>query len=234
MEYVAEERLMYTVGDIVQCGAAAGQTQLHIVIAGENSAGMVRRKDIRKVGLWLDDGRMISAEQRKKIYASIRDFASWTGYTPEEAKEVLKYLYVERTGQPYFSLSDCSMDTAGCFINLIIDICLEHGIILSDPLYDRAEDTVYMLRSCLKNRKCSICGRKGEVHHWDAIGMGNDRRHYDDSGNRKICLCREHHTLAHTYGRDQFIRRYHVYGVYFDEDSKGVFIDEDEKKGEDL
>lgn len=198
-----------------------GGTRLHLFISGKESAALIRKKEINKVGLWLDDGRMISAEQRRKIYASIRDFSAWTGYTPEEAKQVLKYLYVERTGRPYFSLSDCSMDTAGKFINLIMDVCLENGIILSDPLYDRAEDIVYMLLSCLRNRKCSICGRKGEVHHWDAIGMGNDRRHYDDSGNRKICLCREHHTLAHTCGREQFTQRYHVYGVYYVEDPEG-------------
>lgn len=212
---------MYVTGDISGYYMAAGQTRLNVIIAGKESASLIRRKEISKVGVWLDDGRMISAEQRKKIYASIRDFSAWTGYTPEEAKQVLKYLYVERTGRPYFSLSDCSMDTAREFINLIIDVCLENGIILSDALYDRAEDIVYMLRSCLRNQKCSICGRKGEVHHWDAIGMGNDRRHYDDSGNRKICLCREHHTLAHTCGREQFTQRYHVYGVYYVEDPEG-------------
>lgn len=212
---------MYAVGDIVSHGVAAGQTRICIDVGGAEAEMMIRKKDIARIGVWLDDGRMISAEQRRKIYASIRDFSAWTGYTPEEAKEVLKYLYVERIGQPYFSLSDCSMDTAGKFINLIMDVCLENGIILSDPLYDRAEDIVYMLRSCLRNRKCSICGRKGEVHHWDAIGMGNDRRHYDDSGNRKICLCREHHTLAHACGREQFTQRYHVYGVYYVEDPEG-------------
>lgn len=212
---------MYVTGDISGYYMAAGQTRLNVIIAGKESASLIRRKEISKVGVWLDDGRMISAEQRRKIYASIRDFSAWTGYTPEEAKQVLKYLYVERTGRPYFSLSDCSMDTAREFINLIIDVCLENGIILSDALYDRAEDIVYMLRSCLRNKKCAICGRKGEVHHWDAIGMGNDRRHYDDSDNRKICLCREHHTLAHSCGREQFMQRYHVYGVYYVEDPEG-------------
>lgn len=212
---------MYVTGDISGYYMAAGQTRLSIAVAGKESASLIRRKEISKVGVWLDDGRMISVEQRKKIYASIRDFSAWTGYTPDEAKQVLKYLYVERTGRPYFSLSDCSMDTAREFINLIIDICLENGIILSDALYDRAEDIVYMLRSCLRNKKCAVCGQKGEVHHWDAIGMGNDRRHYDDSGNRKICLCRKHHTMAHACGREEFTRRYHVYGVYYGEDPEG-------------
>lgn len=204
---------MYAVGNVADYRKIPGHTELQVVLDGEENEDYIRKKEVSSIGVWLDDGRMISADQRKKIYASIKDFSAYTGYSPEEAKEVLKYLYVERTGEPYFSLSDCSMDTAGCFINLIIDICLENGIILSDSLYDRAEDIEYTLQSCIRNRKCAICGRNGEIHHWDAIGMGNDRRHYDDSGNRKICLCRTHHTMAHQYGRERFMRTYHVYGV---------------------
>lgn len=206
---------MYLTGKVTGAEQKAGCTILTLLLEGEDKAVLIKKKEIVDIGVWLDDGRLISALQRKKIYASIRDFSHFTGYTPEEAKEVLKFLYVERTGREYFSLSDCTMDKAREFINFIIDICLEHGIILSDSLYNRADDIEYMLKSCLRNRRCSICGRKGEVHHWDAIGMGNDRRHYDDSTNRKICLCRKHHTLAHSYGRERFMRIYHVFGVYY-------------------
>lgn len=224
---------MYTVGRIIECRRMNGKTELLISLANEENAEFIHKKEIEKAGLWLDDGRMISAEQRRKIYASIKDISAYTGYTPNETKEVLKCIYVERTGNRYFSLADCSMDTARLFINIIIDVCLENGIILSDAMYDRAEDINYMLLSCIRNRKCSICGKAGEIHHWDAIGMGNDRRHYDDSGNRKICLCRQHHTQAHAYGRERFMQMYHVCGIYYDEDSKGVFINK-LKEGEDL
>lgn len=206
---------MYLTGKVQSAEREEKNTKLVVLLEGEEKASMVNKKEITHVGLWLDDGRCISVLQRKKIYALMRDFAVYTGYAPEEAKQVLKFLYVERTGKNYFSLADCSMDTAREFINVIIDICLENGIILTDSLYNRADDIEYMLRSCLRNRKCSICGRKGEVHHWDAIGMGNDRKHYDDSENRKICLCREHHTRAHAYGRERFMQIYHVYGVYY-------------------
>lgn len=206
---------MYLTGKVIEAEQKIGSTKLAILLDGEDKAVLIKKKEIEYIGVWLDDGRTISALQRKKIYASIRDFSIFTGYAPEEAKEVLKFLYVERTGREYFSLSDCTMDKAREFINFIIDICLENGIILSDSLYERAEDIEYMLKSCLRNRRCSICGRKGEVHHWDAIGMGNDRNHYDDSTNRKICLCRKHHTLAHSYGRERFMQVYHVFGVYY-------------------
>lgn len=206
---------MYLIGKVMETEQKEGTTKLVIHLDGEEKAALIKKKEIAYVGLWLDDGRTISALQRKKIYASIRDFSIFTGYAPEEAKEVLKFLYVERTGRNYFSLSDCTMDTAREFINFIIDICLENGIILSASLYERTEDIEYMLKSCLRNRRCSICGQKGEVHHWDAIGMGNDRKHFDDSQHRKICLCRKHHTLAHSYGRERFMQVYHIFGVYY-------------------
>ena len=222
---------MYVTGVVEKTERGSGKTRLQILLDGEDKAELLRRKEIGMVGMWLDDGRLISALQRKKIYASIRDVSNHTGYSPEETKEVLKFLYVERTGRNSFSLADCTMDTAREFINFMIDICLENGIILTDSLYDRAEDIEYMLKSCLKNRRCSICGRKGEVHHWDAIGMGNDRRHYDDSNNRKICLCRKHHTLAHSYGRERFMQIYHVFGVYYMDGSQDVSIEENKEGG---
>ena len=144
---------MYLTGRVISAEGKNGQTKLSLLLEGEETEALIKRKEISHIGLWMDDGRTISALQRKKISASIRDFSQFTGYAPEEAKEVLKFLYVERTGKEYFSLADCSMDTAREFINLIIDVCLENGIILTDSLYDRAEDIEYMLKSCLKNRR---------------------------------------------------------------------------------
>lgn len=223
---------MYVTGKLEEVEKKGNKTRLLIRLDGETAAAVIRKKEIVHIGLWLDDGRTITSQQRKKIYATIRDFSRHTGYTPEESKEVLKYLYVERTGNPYFSLSDCSMDTAGRFLNFMTDVFLEHGIILSDPLCERTLDIEYMLKSCLRYGKCSICGRKGEVHHWDAIGMGKDRRHYDDSANRKICLCRKHHSLAHSLGREKFMQIYHVFGVYYVGGTQDDSIQKDRKGGE--
>ena len=61
-----------------------------------------------------------------------------------------------------------------------------------------------------------MCGQDGEEHHWDAIGMGRDRRKIDDSDLRKIRLCRVLHTEVETIGRDTFENKYHVYGVLWE------------------
>jgi len=188
-------------------------TDLVVSVPDLKLGDMLQRKRICNAEIRFDDGRHISAEQRKKAYATIRDISDWTGYLPEEMKEILKYQHMMRTGDSYFSLSNCSMDTAREFINTILEFALENGIPLSDNAIERTDDIGRYLYYCLLHKKCVICGKDGEIHHEDAIGMGNDRTKVDDSSYKKICLCREHHTLAHSLGVIRFREMYKVYGI---------------------
>ena len=192
-----------------------GSTDLVVHFENADLAAEIMDKQISNVSMRLLDGRTLSSDQRRKIYATLRDISGYTGYTPEETKEVMKYVYITKTSCDYFSLSDCSMSVARDFINTLIDFCLEYGVIASDRLSDRTDDIDTYLYQCIKHRKCAICGRAGEIHHWDAIGMGHDRRYYDDTENRKICLCRMHHTIAHQKGVIDFEQDYHVYGIVY-------------------
>lgn len=188
-------------------------TDLVVSVPDLKLGDMLQRKRICNAEIRFDDGRHISAEQRKKAYATIRDISDWTGYLPEEMKEILKYQHMMRTGDAYFSLSNCSMDTAREFINTILEFALENGIPLSDNAIERTDDIGRYLYYCMLHKKCAICGKDGEIHHEDAIGMGNDRTKVDDSSYKKICLCREHHTLAHNLGVIRFREMYKVYGI---------------------
>lgn len=203
---------MYTLADIQKYRETENGTDMIIHIP-EKVAYYFTDKRCRSAQIRLDDGRRITAEQRKKAYATMKDIAAYTGYLPEEQKEWLKYLHISRTGSDYFSLSDCSVDTAKEFINTILDYALEEGVPLSDLGINRTDDIGKYLYFCIRHKKCAVCGRTGEIHHVDAIGMGRDRRKVDDSGSRKICLCRTHHTIAHTKGMDRFEQMYHVYGI---------------------
>lgn len=193
-------------------------TELVVLVPKHSLGGMLSKKQIRQAEIRFDDGRHISAEQRKKVYATIRDIADYTGYLPEEQKEWLKYLHISNTGSDYFSLSDCSMDTAREFINTILEYALENGVPLSEEAVNRTDDIGRYLYFCIMNKKCAVCGKAGEIHHEDAIGMGNDRRTVDDSKHKKICLCRLHHTMAHQLGVARFTERYKVYGIVIKED----------------
>ena len=192
-------------------------THLQIRIPDKDISYCITDKKAKYGELRIDDGRHISALQRKKIYATIRDISDWTGYVPEEQKEWLKFLHTEQTGEPYFSLSNCSMDTAREFINTILEYALKEGVPLSEAGVYRTDDIGRYLYFCLKHKKCAICGLPGEIHHVDTIGMGRDRKQVDDSDYRKICLCRKHHTIAHARGMDALEKMYHVYGIKFNE-----------------
>jgi len=204
---------MHTLVKIDKVKQGRGGTTLQVIIPQKQLRDMFLEKRIRSAEMRFDDGRSISAEQRKKAYATIRDIADYTGYLPEEQKEWLKYYHIARTGCGYFSLSDCSMDTAREFINTILEYAIENGVQLSDLGLNRTDDIGKYLYYCIKHRKCCICGREGEIHHADAIGMGNSRRTLDDGGHRKICLCRMHHTIAHQKGMESFEKMYKVYGI---------------------
>lgn len=194
-------------------------TEIIIRIPDKKIGEFLSQKCIKKAEMRFDDGRIISIEQRKKAYATIRDIADYTGYLPEEQKEWLKYLYIQKTGDDYISLSDCSMDQAREFINVILEYAIESGIQLSEQAINRTDDIGKYLYFCIKHKKCAICGQDGEIHHEDAIGMGNDRKTLDDSNHKKICLCRKHHTIAHQMGVDRFTKMYKVYGIIVREES---------------
>lgn len=205
--------MMYELIAVESVKEEKDDTRLMIRIQGKKLKDMFLDKRIKTAEIRFDDGRMISALQRKKAYATIRDISDYTGYLPEQQKEWLKYLHIERTGADYISLSDCTMDEARGFINTILEYAIEEGIPLSDLAINRTDDIGKYLYYCIKHKKCCICGRPGEIHHVDTIGMGNDRRKLDDSGHRKMCLCRNHHTIAHSRGMTAFEKMYHVYGI---------------------
>lgn len=211
---------MYSIVTLNKYRETAAGTELLITVPDRQISNVLAEKCIKHAEMRLDDGRTISIEQRKKAYATIRDIADYTGYLPEEQKEWLKYLYISQTGGDYFSLSDCSMTTARDFISCILEWAIENGVPLSENAIERTDDIGRYLYYCLKVRKCAVCGRNGEIHHEDAIGMGNDRRRIDDSNHKKICLCRLHHTMAHQKGVKAFRECYKVYGIIFKEDEE--------------
>ena len=96
---------MYEFAHITAYKPVEEGTYLQVFIPGKNLMGPLEEKHMRTCNVWLDDGRHISAEQRKKAYATINDIAAFTGEMPEVMKEWLKYLHIYRTGCEYFSLS---------------------------------------------------------------------------------------------------------------------------------
>ena len=76
----------------------------------------------------IEDFGTISDQQRKKIYALIKDFAREYGESDTELmKAELKGWFCEATSHPEFSLSNVSTEVAGEFIEFIIQFARETG-----------------------------------------------------------------------------------------------------------
>lgn len=192
-------------------------TTLVIQAINQNLVDYIMQHNVSIGMLWLPDGRMIYPDQRKKAYAMERDIAEFCGYLSKPEKEYvhdeLKADFCRQYKEPWFSLSNCSVSTARAYITFLIDFALENGVPLEQGILERTDDIDAALISCIRKKKCCLCGRSGEIHHIDAIGMGHNRKIKDDSGSRIICLCRKHHTEAHTIGRESFQKKYKVYGI---------------------
>lgn len=197
-------------------------TKVTILIPGESLAHDLVQRKIHSGEIWLPDGRTLSPEQRKKIFALINDISLWN-YDDADINRfwLTQYFCIEKGIEP-FSLSPkkpnvADMTLAKEFVNYLIEFCFINDIATLDNMMHYTDDINTYLYLCIKHKKCAICQDKGEIHHSDAIGMGRNRRTVDDSFLKKICLCRKHHTEAHTIGRDTFFRKYHVYGIKYTE-----------------
>ena len=186
------------------------------IVAPFTNDYLLQKQGISECEIRLDDGRKISADQRKKIYATMRDISEYSGHTPDEIKEFLKYDYIANTGADSFSLSNVDMTTANSFLTFIIDFCIEHEIPTDDNLADLSPDIGRYVYKCLAEKKSCVSRRKAELHHVDAIGMGRNRKDVIHRGMRVLPLTRKEHTEIHTIGYREFMDKYHVCAIKLD------------------
>lgn len=168
------------------------------------------------------DKRVITSEQRRKIYAVFGEVAQFMGDIHfgdgEYVKNMLKGMFLhERPEYGGFSLGDCSVESAGEFIDFLIGFCLEHSIPTQDTLLKRCEDIRRYMYQCLKHKKCAVCNKPGEVHFVDAIGLGSSQKTMSSLIHRRICLCSEHYNKARKMGWQKFSDYRHVVGVLYNE-----------------
>ena len=159
----------------------------------------------------LDDGRTITADQRRKIYATMRDIAEWSGDMPEAIKAYFKWSFCGDEEHEEFSLSDVDRETASEFLTYLIDFCIQNGVPCSDPLWDRCEDINRYMYACVMTRTCCITGKKNaQIHHYDRVGM-RSRDNICHVGMRVVPLSADLHTMVHySGGEDEFYKQHHI------------------------
>lgn len=163
--------------------------------------------------IMLRDSRTITAGQRKKIYAMLGEISDYMGEFPEIVKKQMKLVFQleQLKGMACdFSLSNCSVELASAFVDFLVEKIIAWDIPLKQPLIDSCEDIRRYVYLCLKHKKCAVCGKKTELHHVDAVGMGYNRNEIVHEGMRALPLCCKHHQEAHTIGNTEFMERYHL------------------------
>ena len=180
--------------------------------------------DLRGLGnlttgdLLLNDCRMISRQQQKKIYAMIGDISDYTGHQVEFLKSYLKCEYIKMYGGEWFSLGYVDMTTAKKFIEFILHICFEWEVPLKLNTVDLTRDVNNYLYLCLKYRKCAVCGCHADIHHHEnLVGMGMDRAKHNHIDSRFIALCRVHHNECHNIGHKTFEDKYKIIAIKLNE-----------------
>lgn len=186
----------------------------------DNTALFIKRK-FKDVEIELIDSRPLSYKQRNMCWALIGAIADWQGQSKSETQKdlvnearKLDFLIneINENADALFSLSNAPVSLVYAYQKYLVHFVIANDIPTKKPLYEYVDDISDYVYQCLIHKKCACCGRLAELHHLDAVGMGNDREGIIHEGMECISLCREHHTEAHELGNVAFLERYHFNG----------------------
>lgn len=162
------------------------------------------------------DSRPLSDRQRRMCYALINAIAEWSGSSPAEIKEAFKIEFwsehINTLADKVFSLANAPMSLVAEFQKFLINFILSNDVPLKFSLLDYVDDIRDYVYQCLIHKKCCVCGKRADLHHIDAVGMGNDRTNVEHLGREVMSLCRVHHGEYHQVGKSEFIGKYHLTG----------------------
>lgn len=178
--------------------------------------GQIVHRQTKEVYVEPVDSRPLSGEQRRMCYALIKAIADWSGTSAEDVKTAFKLEFwaerVDTLADKIFSLADAPMSLVASFQKFLVEFILSNDVPVKRPLLEYVDDIEHYTYMCLVHKKCAVCGRRAELHHVDAIGMGSDRDKAEHLGREVMSLCREHHSEIHTVGRNDFMQKYHLNG----------------------
>lgn len=186
------------------------------IIACKVDIGKFIHRQIKEAYIDLIDSRPLSDKQRRMCYALINAIAEWSGSSQESVKQAFKMEFwagrIDTLADKIFSLANAPMSLVAEFQKFLIDFIIENDVPLKFPLRDYVDDIEHYTYMCLVHKKCAVCGKRADLHHIDAIGMGNDRNEVQHLGREVLSLCREHHTEIHAIGKADFMAKYHLNG----------------------
>ena len=163
------------------------------------------------VNLEVIDGKKITIQQRKKIFALLNDIYLFTGQPQEDLRQQFQFYLEMIKGYERISLTNTTRHIASELIDTIIAWVFQNDIPLNYKTSDLMKQDQTFLYLATVHRKCVICGKSSsDLAHRYAVGRGRNRNEIDHYGNEVLALCRRHHNEQHQIGIDTFNEKYHL------------------------
>lgn len=129
--------------------------------------------------------------------------------------KALQSLTIQKGGFS-LSLNALTQKQANDFVKWLFEMAIYWEIPLRKEIRDLFSEDYHdtFIYTTLKKKICCICGKHGELQHFDRVGASGYK---SDTGlnYRVMCLCREHHDEADNYiSRMDFVKKYHLTGIY--------------------
>ena len=157
------------------------------------------------------DGKKITVQQRKKIFALLNDIYLFTGQPQEDLRQQFQFYLEMIKGYERISLTNTTRHIASELIDIIMAWVFQNDIPLNYKTSDLMKQDQTFLYLATVHRKCVICGKSNsELAHYHAVGRGRNRRKIDHTDNRVLALCHFHHKQQHDMGMDSFNAKYHL------------------------
>lgn len=159
------------------------------------------------------DKRSITRPQQSLINALFADASEYTSHPFQYWEHYFKGSFAIKEDVEEISIKTNNMTQveAGRFIEFILEFMFANEIPFKFQEFHLAGDISRILFIYLKYRACFICGKpNSDYAHFEALGMGRDRKTVDHSQHRFMCLCRDHHQEQHRIGIKSFMSKYQL------------------------
>ena len=167
-----------------------------------------------------------SRQTQKLIYWILDDFANfWQGNNPGTRPSFIELAYTKEVMKAEF----VKQKQANDFVKWLFEMAIYWEIPLRKEIRDLFSEDYHdtFIYTTLKKKICCICGKPGELQHFDRVGTSGYK---SDTGlnYRVMCLCRKHHDEADNYiSRMDFVKKYHLTGIYLNPEQvkelKGIY-----------
>lgn len=160
------------------------------------------------------DDRYITPQQRNHFWALMGDYWEYTGSPIEASAQYFKYQFMidkQLADFPSVGTRGMSRNLASELLEFIILKFIKDGVLFRKENYYLSMDVSKMLYALTMKRLCWVCGSpSSEIAHYDAVGMGRNRKKVDHTKHRFMCLCWKHHQEQHTIGIKTFCDKHHI------------------------